>query len=155
MNSITNLLKIITVFFLLLSFCRGSSQQLSPNECGVVFTYDAAGNRNQRIFHCNISGIEYPQGKLRPTTENSLENTEFIPVDALYPNPTTGIFYVTFNRDLKDANVYLTDVNGKIVQQFKASGNKIRFNIYGLSNGVYFMRVEHQGNVITKKVIKQ
>jgi len=130
------------------------SQEIPFGTCGILYFYDATGCRTKRMYYCNNGG-PYPQGKgmIVQTAEN--ESAEFEEVNALFPNPTTGQFYVTFSKALKGAGVNITDVNGKIVAQFKASGNKVLFDLSGKAAGVYYVRIEHEGRVISKKVVKQ
>lgn len=80
---------------------------------------------------------------------------EFQPVDALYPNPTTGKFFITFSKPLKNATLRLTDLNGKVVQQARGNGSKIAFDLSAMAAGVYFVSIEDQGTIISKKVVKQ
>lgn len=140
------------------------AQQLPLGSCGIVYIHDAAGNRTRRLYYCNNGG-PYPSftnldsAKLFPTenvlTKEEMKNIEFQPVDALYPNPTTGIFYVTFSKSLTNANISLVDMNGKTVQQYKASGIKLTCNLSALAAGIYFVKIEENGKSITKKVIKE
>jgi hypothetical protein len=142
------------VFLLCFFLAAGSpafSQQLALNECGIVNVYDNAGNRTKREYYCN-NGLAYPSKIVQAETK---ELMEFQPVEALFPNPTTGRFSVTFSKALDGAQISLTDVNGKVVQQFKASGNRIDFNLSAVAAGVYLVRIEDNGRVITKKVVKQ
>ena len=77
------------------------------------------------------------------------------PIEALYPNPTTGKFLVTFSKALQNAAAYITDADGKTLYHFKASGNRVDFDLSKFSSGVYFVRLKDAGNIITKKVVKQ
>lgn len=128
------------------------AQQLPLNTCGIVNIYDAAGNRTRRVYFCNNGVDPYPS---RMANQETGITEEFQYVDALYPNPTSGRFSITFSKTLEKAEVLLTDVNGRVIQQFKASGNKVDFDLSSVSAGVYFVRIEDKGNTISKKVVKQ
>lgn len=132
-------------------------QQLPPNECGIVCTYDAAGNRLKRVYFCNNGSDPYPMRTERKDIQQdgSKNMEEYQRVDALYPNPTTGKFFVTFSRELKNAKVLLTDINGKVIQQFIGNGYKLNFDLSSVASGVYLVRIEDGKNIITKKVVKQ
>jgi len=133
---------------------------LQLGTCGVVNVYDAAGNRTKRVYFCNNGIDPYPTG---PQSEGrgteiiveKKETTEFQYVDALYPNPTTGKFFVTFSKNLSNATVSIMDNNGKTLTQFKAGGYKVDFDLSPYAAGMYYVRIEEEGKVITKKVIKQ
>lgn len=142
------ILLLITVCFLdLLAF----AQQLPPNTCGIVNVYDAAGNRTKRVYFCNNGVDPYPN----KTIKEPGVTEEFQVIDALYPNPTTGRFSVTFSKALNNALVFITDANGKIISRFNANGYKVDFDLSQFSAGVYFVRLEDAGNIIVKKVVKQ
>jgi len=144
------LLSLLVVF--LLSAFSSMAQQLGIGECGIVCTYDAAGNRLKRIYFCNNGIDPYPT---KAQQAPPAETTGYQLVDALYPNPTTGKFSVTFSKGLANAQVTILDNNGRLIFRFTASGNRVDFDLSPYPGGMYFIRVEGGGNVVTKKVIKQ
>lgn len=147
--------KIILLLFI--SFSVGavfsqSQPELPLNSCGIVNIYDAVGNRTKRIYFCNNGVDPYPT---KAKKEQAAETMEYQAVDDLYPNPTTGKFSVTFGKPLANAYVFVADANGKIITQFKASGNKVDFDLSAVAAGVYFVRIEDGKNSVKKKVVKQ
>lgn len=139
------------------------AQQLPLGTCGIVNVYDAAGNRTKRVYFCNNGIDPYPTGsqtegrgtEIVVETKETKETKEFQYVDALYPNPTTGKVFVTFSKNLSNAFISITDNNGKVLTQFKASGYKVDFDLSPYTAGMYYVRIEEDGIAITKKVIKQ
>lgn len=127
--------------------------------CGIVNVYDAAGNRTKRVYFCNNGIDPYPMrgapADTMVTKEEKKETIEYQSVDALYPNPTTGKFFVTLSKNMTNASVSVIDNSGKTLTTFKASGYKIDFDLSPYSSGMYYVRIEEEGSVITKKVIKQ
>lgn len=152
--------KILLVFFISIISIESFSQQLPWGTCGIVNVYDAAGNRTKRVYFCN-NGDPYPNsdpnvgGRGTGITAASNETTEFQHIDALAPNPTTGKFSITFSKALKNAALSITDNNGKTISSFRASGNKVEFDLSKYPTGIYFVRIEEDGKSITKKVVKQ
>jgi len=145
-------------------FCQipNVKAQLQPGECGIMFTYDATGSLIQREFICNNSGAVMNRKtnnmlnqKNDSLSVNDLAEQKIIKVNALMPNLTTGKFTITFANSLKNGEVILLDVNGKIIENRKENGYIITFDISGRSSGTYFVRVENEGKVFTFKVIKQ
>lgn len=126
------------------------AQQLPSGTCGIVCTYDASGNRLKRVYFCNNGTDPYPA---RVETAKTTEEVQ--QVDALYPNPTTGKFYVTFRIALNKATVFIMDVTGKAISWFTASGNTINFDLSSSPGGIYFIRIDDGENTIIKKVVKQ
>ncbi len=153
MNYKTILTIIISLFSL--SIC---AQQIPVGSCGIVNIYDATGNRTKRTYFCNNGINPYPQ---RPaaqqvaTAELVKDITEFQEVDALYPNPTTGRFSVTFSKALDRATIHILDEAGKIIVRVNAKGYKVDVDLSSKAAGIYFVQIEDNGKVITKKVVKQ
>ena len=152
--------KIITIVISFFFVLQGLAQQLPLGTCGIVNIYDAAGNRTKRVYFCNNGIDPYPtgpqmEGKGLETIVEKKETKEFQYVDALYPNPTTGKFFVTFSKNLTNGIISIMDNNGKTLAQFKASGYKVDFDLSPYAAGMYYVRIEENGKVITKKVIKQ
>ena len=128
------------------------AQQLLSGACGIVCTYDASSNRLKRVYFCNNGTDPYPT---RVAQDAAKTTEEIQQVDALYPNPTTGKFVVTFSRALNKATVYIVDVSGKTVSRFAANGNTIEFDLSSSPAGIYFIRIDDAGNKLIKKVVKQ
>lgn len=141
--------KILLISILLISSSGLLHGQSFPsNTCGLVYTYDAAGNRTQRKYICNNGS---PEGRI---TISHAEMETVQQVTALYPNPTTGVFKLTFTKALKTGRVSILDVNGRSLKQFNASGNEIVFDVSGYPSGLYYVNVVDEENSMTFKVIK-
>jgi Leucine-rich repeat (LRR) protein len=81
--------------------------------------------------------------------ENNLSNL------SLYPNPTTGKFTIDFGEIKTDINATLTNSLGQVILflQFEST-DFINLNIES-PTGIYFLKLESDGEVITKKIIKE
>lgn len=136
---------IIFIFILVMSLTK-SYTQLPANTCGVVYTHDAAGNRTQRVYVCNNGA----------RTETVSQNKdEAVQVTALYPNPTTGQFRISFTKALQHAQVIFIDLGGHVMQQRSVSGNLLDFDISSFPAGVYWIKIADGDNRLVYKVIKQ
>lgn len=81
--------------------------------------------------------------------EEVVENKNIV----LYPNPTGGVFTVSMEK-LDSAEVVIFDLTGNCVHKSTVSdGGQI--NISHLRNGVYFVEINDNNNVIIRKLIKQ
>ncbi|MCQ2263760.1 MAG: T9SS type A sorting domain-containing protein [Bacteroidales bacterium] len=77
---------------------------------------------------------------------------------SIYPNPTTGMFNVHIAQatSLQNSEIQIFDVYGKLLQMNKISTDDTVVNLNNVENGIYFVRVLSNGNVIgTAKVVKQ
>jgi PKD repeat protein len=71
---------------------------------------------------------------------------------SIYPNPSNGIFAVSFET-LTARNITLLGADGQIIRKITTSSQKIEFN--QLAAGIYFVNVEENGVSLIKKVIIQ
>ena len=148
---------IISIIITLLSFAS-FAQQIPIGSCGIVNIYDAAGNRTKRTYFCNNGSNPYPQRIATQTTAtvaDKVDPAEFQEVDALYPNPTTGRFSVSFSKALDKATIHIVDESGKLISTIRARGYKIDIDLSAKPAGIYYVRIEDDGKTITKKVVKQ
>ena len=72
----------------------------------------------------------------------------------IYPNPTTGILYITSNSDIQDIDYQIIDIYGRLLEQGQAKGNTLDLNRQ--KPGVYFIRLFQDDRILsTEKIIKQ
>ena len=76
------------------------------------------------------------------------------------PNPTDGIFNISMTTEnISEMEISILNVNGQVIEtrNFENIGNKFNqaFDLQHLSNGIYFIRVNTNKDLITKKLIKQ
>ena len=148
--------KIFIFLFLLFSSSAIYAQSIPSGSCGILYTYDAAGNRIKQEYYCNNTTSAVSPKNEQVQKAQSTTNS-FLKVDALYPNPTTGKFTITFAQPLNNASVIITDAGGSVViQKTNYIGSNIEMDLSGAAPGVYFIRIQQQdGKYITQKVIKR
>ncbi|NQY30431.1 MAG: T9SS type A sorting domain-containing protein [Flavobacteriaceae bacterium] len=73
----------------------------------------------------------------------------------IYPNPSKGLFNIVFKNESSSVKFSVYDVTGKIVysKQTKQFSNKHELNLNTLSTGVYFLEIENDNKVTTKKLV--
>jgi len=99
------------------------------------------------------------------TTEQTVTVTKAITpgiagIDAatfnLYPNPASGMVFIQANGTFGEIELELADFTGKrhIQEQYTLqSGSAIQLDVSTLSAGIYFVRLSHEGQQITKKLV--
>jgi hypothetical protein len=81
------------------------------------------------------------------------ENINFI---SIYPNPVTNELFINLHQAI-DGILTLTNVFGQDVYSTKISGSDgstQKINTSNLQQGVYFLKMESNGQILTKKVLK-
>ena len=72
----------------------------------------------------------------------------------IYPNPTTGVLYITSNNNIQDIDYQIIDICGRLLEQGHAEGNTLDLNRQ--KPGVYFIRLLEGNRILsTEKIIKQ
>jgi len=128
------------------------AQGLPARTCGIVYTYDAAGNRIKQEYICNNTNTAMQKVK---NSEPNLFSQTIIPADRLYPNPTTGSFRIQFVKSLDNAQATIVSMTGQIMQIRTIAGQLVDFNIGNFPSGTYLVRIqEKSGNATSFKVIK-
>ena len=141
-----------TLFFLAFSLCSITAfAQFSHAYCGLIYTYDNAGNRIQRSENpCSDDSRMLVMADTINKDSLSTQNLQ----ETLYPNPTAGPFYVVFNNNVSDAQLTITDNLGRQVYNAFVSGATIPVDISAFSPGMYYITVRTGGNSYTNGVFK-
>jgi len=119
-----------------------------------IAIYDGYDNINYGlVFFMPIDSTCSPSVHAVLTSINEINNLSSV---TIYPNPTTGQLFINLGTKF-DGTATLTNVLGQDVYTTKISGNggSIQtLNVGNLTSGVYFLKLESNGQVITKKVMK-
>ncbi len=77
--------------------------------------------------------------KLQPTKINRYKNRNI----SIYPNPSTGIVFISGVENYKETTIYIRDITGKLLKtkQIKQPAGKIETDLDELHPGVYFVEV--------------
>lgn len=121
-----------------LTFTAGANPTTSPRTAIVTITFSGSRNAVQTITIVQDAGTV---GIIALQGEESL----------IYPNPANDMLF--FNSALKNAEVFIYDLNGILLLKEQMVGSKM--NISSLRNGVYTLKVVGNSGVINKKFVKQ
>jgi len=82
---------------------------------------------------------------------DDIQNGGFV----IYPNPSKGLFNIVFKKESSSIKFSVYDVTGKIVysKYAKKFSNKQELYLNNLSTGVYFLEIESNNKITTKKLI--
>lgn len=71
------------------------------------------------------------------------------------PNPNSGSFYINFNQVVTNAEIKLTDLNGKVIRVYSFSGDTISISNSNLEKGVYLLDVSIDGKILVERILVQ
>ena len=70
----------------------------------------------------------------------------------IYPNPVKDQLTIN-NGELKIINVEIVDITGKIISTFNSQLSTI--NVSSLQQGIYFVKIETDKGIVTRKIVKE
>lgn len=120
---------------------------------------------HNNIYRCIIT----PSNTCSDTTRHSvvkvnlpgslIENNKF-ELLKVYPNPNNGIFHVDFPNSVNgNFKINIFDYKGSMVEKFEVNlmGEKsININSSNMSNGVYFLQIQHgEGSYFSRFIIRK
>lgn len=93
--------------------------------------------------------------KIRKIT-TSLSFTPFNPEDIvnIYPNPSSQSIHVEFDN-LSTVKIDITDGNGRLLKSLNNVVNQCVIDISEFANGIYFLQLQTDNDIIVKKILKK
>ena len=85
----------------------------------------------------------YDQTNIKPALE--------MPKIAVYPNPATD--HINFEMGEERGSITIYSATGNVVRRMQAASGNVLIDVKGLTNGIYFYRVESAGRQTTGKFI--
>ena len=124
---------------------------LNPNSKTLKFKMSSSDNNSFGM----VTPAYFCMDNLTYTTSVSItENIEN--TISIFPNPTQNNVNVKFEETISNASYRLIDVAGREVFSSSINGvNTLSLDLSNQNNGVYFLMINIDGEVITKKIIKQ
>ncbi len=133
----------------------------NPQDTADVYSLNGNNSKLKFSFNNNISSFgQFSLNAITVPWAGIHENNSTSDFEVTsYPNPTENELYleITSSKDIKSSSVTVYDVVGKQVlsskQNIKAGKNIILLNMASLSEGMYLVNVEMDGNKKTKRVV--
>ena len=116
---------------------------------GVNFATSKIGNTNPdyRYYIVPRSYNDLGTGIYNYMAENEV---------SVSPNPAVDMMRVTVKNDnFQVRNLYVVDINGRVISSMKVNDNDMMLNVSNLASGCYFLRLTDGKSNVTAKFIKQ
>jgi len=98
------------------------------------------------IVHIDLVGFYEEVGVFVP-------EVSFNPFDLnVYPNPTHNQINV---ETAPGSKISLFNITGSLIRQVETTNGMAMFDVSGLNQGIYIIRVIHEGNSVSKKILVQ
>lgn len=104
-------------------------------------------------------GDPIPDFRMIETIMPSEETLHVIDVDyqnsdiKVFPNPTNGIVNITHHEAINQVSLF--SINGQLVYRASDNSESLELDLSNLNQGIYFISVNTNSSVYTKKVIKR
>lgn len=123
---------------------------LNPNlSCIQVDDEIAAGNGDFPYSGWGVdNGVIYSEDCSLGVSNNEIETNIIV-----YPNPVKDILTIDNTNNTEITSIKLYDVLGKLVLHVESNYNQI--DVSGLNRGIFFLNIETDRGVVTKKIIKE
>lgn len=118
---------------------------------------------NQHGWHNGFEGLIVPNSE-GEVAEESLKEIHredmIIPKDIqqeniIYPNPTNGWINLVLKDNWCGASVKILNMTGQIIYQSESVCNIVEIDLSNYSKGIYVMQIQYNGEIETKKIVKQ
>lgn len=97
-------------------------------------------------------GFYFDDLEIRVLSQSSVIEKNSLNNITIYPNPTNNVINLKGDQ-LIGSKVTLLTLDGKAISSKISISNKSSFNLSSLSNGVYFIQVENNSQIITKRFL--
>jgi|ERR1035437_249823 hypothetical protein len=137
------------LIFLLCSLSALAQVQTCPQ---IQFTYDATGNRTQRLLVIVPCGPDpNPSGRMATTDPVTPPMNV-----SVYPNPTNTTINIALSQDSleTESTLVLYDMSGKIVYSTKTSSLQSQIDVSTFDAGTYLLKITRGKKYATFNVLK-
>lgn len=111
-------------------------------------TYQGGSDDTTRTNYISITG-----------GNSAVKEIKYSPLEIIvFPVPASNGLNVQFSKPVKGVSIHVYDILGKekdVNTEWSKAGSLASLDISGMSNGVYFVRMNVEGKDITKKFIKE
>lgn len=134
------------LIFLVLLLSQVFGNMAAAQHC-LVFSYDANGNRVQRIMTDNCNSIR---------DYDEVQETNGIDEMTVYPNPTEGNLRICFPTEMRKtyANYKIYDLNGVMLCESTINSDEMDVDLGAFPSGIYLLRIISGEDMYSRIIVK-
>ncbi len=128
---------------------ENSGSSVSLNSDGSIVAIGASGNANNGNSAGQVRVYISPFAGISSLSVNNI---------TVYPNPTKGIITIDFSSYASPENikiVTISDLTGKIINQYSIYTNKAEVDLSSFENGIYIIGIQTDKETVTGKIVKK
>ncbi len=146
-----------------LTVVNSSGTQLAISQNGSTTSESIARTYTAGTYYARVYGYNNANNasscytlKVQLGTASIAATPDAGAVVRVYPNPVGDVMNISVPGAVDAKSILkVVDVNGKVVLQQQITSNMQAINVAKLPKGVYLVKVENGGSVITSKIVKQ
>ena len=133
----------------------GAGVGLNPGEIDIIGTTGSSAAVPNAVSATGIFDNLIVRASLTDTLLGTISNEIVSNSFSISPNPANDLVKISNTDNINVNEITITDLNGRIVKttNFKNVSN-IEVNVADLTSGVYFMNINSDKGIITKKIMK-
>jgi PKD repeat protein len=118
-----------------------------------MHTYTVSGNYQVSLTASNECNSQTSVQTVSAATSvaNALESA----VINVYPNPSTGLFFLEVSGAEQAVNISIENIQGQVVYEGVNTGNRMELDIRNQSAGVYMLHLSNEQGRVVRKLIVQ
>ncbi|MFN3529881.1 MAG: M43 family zinc metalloprotease [Bacteroidia bacterium] len=73
----------------------------------------------------------------------------------IYPNPSSGLFYLNRQEELAEAHIQIRDLQGRLVREFRVLEPMLEIDLRALAAGTYLLQYEQEGQRAYFRLVRE
>lgn len=126
------------------------------DECVLLFSKGQVNRMKAEITGSgpSVGLTQHPELLSWPTDVSSVEKDDQLLIS---PNPSTGIFNVSFNSTQKLKNITVINMMGQAIKNINTASNinSYNFDLSGMAKGIYTVQCNFEEGTVIRKIILQ
>jgi len=114
----------------------------------ISYFIEAADNSGRKVSHSFVGEIDPHRFTIEENPQGLVED-EIDELFKVFPNPSTGVFYVKSDFD----KMQLFSLDGKLLMENELNSLYERFDVGYLTNGIYILKGYKGNEVVTEKLV--
>ncbi|MFY0673691.1 MAG: T9SS type A sorting domain-containing protein [Bacteroidia bacterium] len=110
----------------------------------VKFEFTSKNGNNLYIDNINVGNVQL-----------GFENKNIQSAFEIFPNPSEvlGMISISAEKAFENGLITISDISGREIQKLKLQGNSLTFETKAFDRGLYFVTIEKDGFIATKRLI--
>jgi hypothetical protein len=117
-----------------------------------IFTESVRSNRTSIAWFDHVEVVSGLKSGKQVHEIEIAEKSTLLQVE-LYPNPTEDQVTISIPGNENKVSYQITDMNGRLFEQSHFTGSEAVLDLSGNKPGIYILRMEVKGEVVTRRIV--